>query len=99
VFAHAGGTIPFLASRFAIVDEMNVITGAPERGTFSDALPRLCWARVLQNRLRSRASRRRKSLGGRRTIAICRETEPATFCIGVRSSDGRRAEHGSRFKS
>jgi aminocarboxymuconate-semialdehyde decarboxylase len=43
VFAHAGGTIPFVASRFAIVDEMNVIPGAQERGTFADALPRLHW--------------------------------------------------------
>jgi aminocarboxymuconate-semialdehyde decarboxylase len=43
VFVHAGGTIPFLASRFAIVDEMNVIPGAQERGTFADALPRLYW--------------------------------------------------------
>jgi predicted TIM-barrel fold metal-dependent hydrolase len=43
VFAHAGGTIPFVASRFAIVDEMNVISGAPERGPFADVLPHLYW--------------------------------------------------------
>jgi predicted TIM-barrel fold metal-dependent hydrolase len=43
VFAHAGGTIPFVAGRFAIVDEMNVIPGAPERGAFADTLPRLYW--------------------------------------------------------
>jgi aminocarboxymuconate-semialdehyde decarboxylase len=43
VFAHAGGTIPYLASRFAIVDEMNVIPGAPQRGSFADALPSLYW--------------------------------------------------------
>jgi len=43
VFAHAGGTIPFVASRFAIVDEMNVIPGAQERGRFADTLPRLYW--------------------------------------------------------
>jgi 6-methylsalicylate decarboxylase len=43
VFVHAGGTIPFLASRFAIVDEMDVIPGAQERGAFADALPRLHW--------------------------------------------------------
>jgi predicted TIM-barrel fold metal-dependent hydrolase len=43
VFAHAGGTIPFVASRFAIVDEMNVIPGAQGRGAFADALPRLYW--------------------------------------------------------
>jgi predicted TIM-barrel fold metal-dependent hydrolase len=43
VFAHAGGTIPFVASRFAIVDEMNVIPGAHERGTFLNVLPRVYW--------------------------------------------------------
>jgi predicted TIM-barrel fold metal-dependent hydrolase len=43
VFAHAGGTIPFVASRFAIVDEMDVIPEAQERGSFADALPRLHW--------------------------------------------------------
>ena len=42
-FVHAGGTIPFLASRFAIVDEMNVIPRAQERGAFADVLPRLYW--------------------------------------------------------
>jgi 6-methylsalicylate decarboxylase len=40
---HAGGTIPFVASRFAIVDAMNVIPGAEERGAFTDTLPRLYW--------------------------------------------------------
>jgi 6-methylsalicylate decarboxylase len=43
VFVYAGATIPFLASRFAIVDEMNVIPGAHERGTFANTLPRLYW--------------------------------------------------------
>ena len=43
VFVHAGGTIPFLASRFAIVDDMDVIPGARERGAFADVLPRLHW--------------------------------------------------------
>jgi 6-methylsalicylate decarboxylase len=43
VFAHAGGTIPFVASRFAIVDEMDVIPGSDKRGAFADALPRLYW--------------------------------------------------------
>ena len=36
-------TIPFLAGRFAIVDEMSVIPGAAERGAFADTLPRLHW--------------------------------------------------------
>lgn len=31
-FSHAGGTIPYLATRFSIIDEMNVIPGAEERG-------------------------------------------------------------------
>jgi predicted TIM-barrel fold metal-dependent hydrolase len=43
LFAHAGGTIPFVASRFAIVDEMDVIPGAQERGPFADTLPRVYW--------------------------------------------------------
>jgi aminocarboxymuconate-semialdehyde decarboxylase len=43
VFVHAGGTIPFVASRFGIVDEMDVIPGAQERGAFADVLPRLHW--------------------------------------------------------
>ena len=43
LFAHAGGTIPFVASRFGIVDQMNVIPGAEERGAFADTLRRLHW--------------------------------------------------------
>ena len=43
LFSHAGGTIPFLASRFAIVDAMGVIPGAEERGLIADTLPRLYW--------------------------------------------------------
>jgi predicted TIM-barrel fold metal-dependent hydrolase len=43
IFAHAGGTIPYLATRFSIVDAMNVIPGAEERGTAADTLRRLYW--------------------------------------------------------
>jgi 6-methylsalicylate decarboxylase len=43
VFVHAGGTIPYVAGRFAIVDEMDVVPGAEERGAFSDSLARLHW--------------------------------------------------------
>jgi aminocarboxymuconate-semialdehyde decarboxylase len=43
VFVHGGGTIPYLASGFAIVDNMDVMPGGRERGTFADALPRLYW--------------------------------------------------------
>jgi len=40
IFSHAGGTVPYLAGRFAIVDEMNVIPGPrtePARPIHSDA--------------------------------------------------------------
>jgi predicted TIM-barrel fold metal-dependent hydrolase len=43
IFSHAGGTIPYLATRFSIIDEMNVIPGAEERGTAADTLRRLHW--------------------------------------------------------
>jgi predicted TIM-barrel fold metal-dependent hydrolase len=43
IFPHAGGTIPYLATRFGIIDEMKVIPGAEERGTAADMLRRLYW--------------------------------------------------------
>ena len=43
VFVYAGGTIPFIASRFAIVDQMSAIPGAEERGSFADSVQRLYW--------------------------------------------------------
>lgn len=47
IFSHAGGTIPYLATRFSIVDEMNVIPGAEERGTAAETLRRLYWDTAL----------------------------------------------------
>jgi predicted TIM-barrel fold metal-dependent hydrolase len=47
IFSHAGGTIPYLATRFGVVDEMNVIPGAEERGTAADTLRRLHWDTAL----------------------------------------------------
>jgi predicted TIM-barrel fold metal-dependent hydrolase len=47
IFSHAGGTIPYLATRFGIVDEMNVIPGADERGSAADTLRRLYWDTAL----------------------------------------------------
>jgi aminocarboxymuconate-semialdehyde decarboxylase len=47
IFSHAGGTIPYLATRFSIVDEMNVIPGADERGSAADTLRRLYWDTAL----------------------------------------------------
>jgi aminocarboxymuconate-semialdehyde decarboxylase len=43
IFVHGGGTIPFLAERFGIVDAMDVIPGAEERGPFSETVKRLYW--------------------------------------------------------
>jgi 6-methylsalicylate decarboxylase len=47
IFSHAGGTIPYLATRFSIVDEMNVIPGAEERGAAAETLRRLYWDTAL----------------------------------------------------
>jgi 6-methylsalicylate decarboxylase len=47
IFSHAGGTIPYLATRFSIVDEMNVVPGAEERGVAADTLRRLYWDTAL----------------------------------------------------
>jgi aminocarboxymuconate-semialdehyde decarboxylase len=47
IFSHAGGTVPYLAGRFAIVDEMNLIPGADERGTAADTFRRLYWDTAL----------------------------------------------------
>jgi predicted TIM-barrel fold metal-dependent hydrolase len=47
IFSHAGGTIPYLATRFSIIDAMNVIPGGEERGTAADTLRRLYWDTAL----------------------------------------------------
>jgi 6-methylsalicylate decarboxylase len=43
ILSHAGGTIPYLAFRFAIVDEMKAIPGDEERGTAAATFRRLYW--------------------------------------------------------
>ena len=53
IFSHAGGTVPYLATRFSIVDEMNIIPGGEERGTAADTLRRLYWDTALSWRPRS----------------------------------------------
>jgi predicted TIM-barrel fold metal-dependent hydrolase len=47
IVSHAGGTIPYVATRFGIVDEMGVIAGAEERGTAADTFRRLYWDTAL----------------------------------------------------
>lgn len=47
IFSHAGGTIPYLAGRFAIVDEMRVIPGADGRGTAAETFRGLHWDTAL----------------------------------------------------
>jgi aminocarboxymuconate-semialdehyde decarboxylase len=47
IFSHAGGTIPYLATRFSIVDEMGVIPDHVGRGTAADTFRRLYWDTAL----------------------------------------------------
>jgi 6-methylsalicylate decarboxylase len=47
IFSHAGGTVPYLAGRFAIVDEMNVIPGGEIRVTAATTLRRLYYDTAL----------------------------------------------------
>jgi 6-methylsalicylate decarboxylase len=41
ILSHAGGTVPYLAGRFAIIDEMGSIPGGETRGTAAATLRRL----------------------------------------------------------
>ncbi|MBF9069358.1 amidohydrolase family protein [Streptacidiphilus fuscans] len=47
VLSHAGGTVPYLAGRFGIVDEMDVVPEAEARGTAADTFRRLYWDTAL----------------------------------------------------
>jgi len=47
IFSHAGGSIPFLAARFAIIDEMGFIAGAEQRGAAAEIFRRIYWDTAL----------------------------------------------------
>jgi 6-methylsalicylate decarboxylase len=47
IFSHAGGSIPYLAARFAIVDEMGFIAGGEQRGTAADMFRHVYWDTAL----------------------------------------------------
>jgi predicted TIM-barrel fold metal-dependent hydrolase len=47
VISHAGGTTPYLAGRFAIVDEMQIMGDSSVTGTFEETFRRLYWDTAL----------------------------------------------------
>jgi hypothetical protein len=47
IFSHAGGSIPYLAARFAIIDEMGFIPGGEQRGAAADMFRRIYWDAAL----------------------------------------------------
>jgi predicted TIM-barrel fold metal-dependent hydrolase len=47
IFSHAGGSIPYLAARFAIIDEMGFIAGGAQRGAAADMFRRTYWDTAL----------------------------------------------------
>jgi 6-methylsalicylate decarboxylase len=47
IFSHAGGSIPYVAARFAIIDEMGFVPGGEQRGTAADMFRRMYWDMAL----------------------------------------------------
>jgi predicted TIM-barrel fold metal-dependent hydrolase len=47
IFSHAGGSIPYLAARFAIIDEMGFIPGGEQRGAAASMFRRMYWDTAL----------------------------------------------------
>lgn len=47
IFSHAGGSIPYLAARFEIIDEMGFIAGGEQRGAAAEMFRRIYWDTAL----------------------------------------------------
>jgi aminocarboxymuconate-semialdehyde decarboxylase len=47
ILSHAGGTVPYLANRFAVVDELGAVEDTQGRGTAADTFRRLYWDTAL----------------------------------------------------
>ena len=47
IFSHAGGSIPYLAARFAIIDEMGFVPGGDVRGAAADMFRHVYWDTAL----------------------------------------------------
>ena len=47
IFSHAGGSIPYMAARFAIIDEMGFVPGGDERETAANMFRRMYWDTAL----------------------------------------------------
>jgi hypothetical protein len=47
IFSHAGDSIPYLAARFAIIDEVGFIVGAEQRGAAAEMFRRIFWDTAL----------------------------------------------------
>jgi predicted TIM-barrel fold metal-dependent hydrolase len=90
IFSHAGGSVPYLSARFAIVDEMGFINGGEKRGTAADMFRRHYWDTALAasdpvlNMLRDVAGMDRVLYGT--DFPICGEIWP--YRPDNKSSDG-----------